>query len=197
MDNVHRRSILPYSLFIVHLLRMKRYVLGLLWLMSFWATAQTSPVSLTLPFFDDFSTSNTAPDSRNWVPGSGVYINNTLGISHPSVNVASFDGLRANGFPYTFNSQFANGYTDTLTSQPITLAGFAPVDSVYLSFYWQRARFGELPDLGDSLKLEFLNRSGGWEQVWFQVGGKPDANTQRAFIAVRDSRFLHGVFQFR
>ena len=176
---------------------MKRYVLGLLWLMSSWATAQTSPVSLTLPFFDDFSTSNTASDAKNWVPGSGVYVNNTMGISQPSVNMATFDGLRANGFPYTFTSQFANGYTDTLTSQPITLAGLAPADSVYLSFYWQRARFGELPDLGDSLKLEFLNRLGGWEQVWFQVGGQPDANAQRAFVTVRDSRFMHPAFQFR
>jgi Secretion system C-terminal sorting domain len=198
MNNVFQPPIVHYPLYIIHLLSMKRFVFGLFWLISSTlASAQTSPAPLSLPFFDDFSTANTAPDTQNWLSGSGVYINNTTGISHPSVNLATFDGLKANGFPYNFNSQFAQGYTDTLTSQPITLAGLSPRDSVYLSFYWQRTRFGELPDLGDSLKLEFLDRSGQWAQVWFQVGGQPDLNAQRAFIAVTDSRFMHAGFQFR
>lgn len=168
------------------------------------ALAQTGS-ALALPYFDDFSTSiNGRPDSRLWVAGSGVYINNTMPINHPSVNVATFDGLRANGQPYELNNVMTQGYTDTLTSQPINLGLLVPRDSVYLSFYWQIQGLGELPESGvsalipaDSLKLEFLSSTGRWEMVWFQVGGKPNLNFPQAFVAVRDARFLHPAFQFR
>lgn len=168
------------------------------------AFAQTGG-ALALPYFDDFSTAiNGRPDSRLWMPGSGVYVNNTMPINHPSVNVATFDGLRANGQPYELNNVMTQGYTDTLTSQPINLGSVAPRDSVYLSFYWQIQGLGELPESGisvqipaDSLKLEFLSSTGRWEMVWFQVGGKPNLNFPQAFVAVRDTRFLHLAFQFR
>lgn len=176
----------------------------LMLLTSFGAFAQTGG-ALALPYFDDFSTAiNGRPDSRLWVPGSGVYVNNTMPINHPSVNVATFDGLRANGQPYELNNVMAQGFTDTLTSQPINLGTQAPRDSVYLSFYWQIQGLGELPESGisvqipaDSLKLEFLSSTGRWEMVWFQVGGKPNLNFPQAFVAVRDTRFLHPAFQFR
>ena len=111
---------------------------------------------LTLPFFDDFSTGSpppgrpgfVEPNLARWQPGSGVYINNTLGINQPTAGLASFDGLGANGRPYTLNDQFAQGYTDTLASRPITLAGLSARDGVYLSFYWQVKGLGELPDPG-------------------------------------------------
>lgn len=162
--------------------------------------------ALPIPFFDDFSTIAVGgqPDPRLWVPGSGVYINNTMPINQPSVNVATFDGLRANGQPYELSNVLAQGYTDTLTSQPINLAGLAPRDSVYLSFFWQVQGLGDLPDLGggatvpgDSLKLEFLNANRVWETVWFRVGGRPNLNFPQAFVAIREARFLHGSFQFR
>ncbi len=168
------------------------------------AVAQTGN-ALSIPYFDDFSTAvNGRPDSRLWVPGSGVYINNTMPINHPSVNVATFDGLRANGQPYVLDNVMTQGYTDTLTSQPINLGGLVARDSVYLSFYWQIQGLGELPESGvdatnpaDSLKLEFLSSTGRWEMVWLQVGGRPNLNFPQAFVAVRDARFLHPAFQFR
>jgi hypothetical protein len=183
-----------------------RLLLGLLVCWTASGALAQSGGALPIPFFDDFSTIQVGgrPDSRLWVPGSGVYINNTMPINHPSVNVATFDGLRANGQPYVLDNVMTQGFTDTLTSQPINLAGLAPRDSVYLSFFWQIQGLGELADLGtsnefpaDSLKLEFLNSSGRWEMVWFQVGGRPNLNFPQAFVAVRDARFLHGTFQFR
>ncbi len=176
-----------------------------------------SGTALPIPFFDDFSTIRVggAPDSRLWVPGSGVYINNTMPINHPSVNVATFDGLRANGQPYVLDNIMTEGYTDTLTSQPINLGGLTAGSNVYLSFFWQIQGLGELSDAGatatdpsnatatvvvlqaDSLKLEFLNGSGQWEMVWFQIGGKPNLNFPQVVLPVTATRFLHPAFQFR
>ncbi|GAB3492922.1 hypothetical protein GCM10027341_07620 [Spirosoma knui] len=157
---------------------------------------------LSLPFFDDFSTAGdpaggARPDPARWQPGSGVYINNTMAINQPTVNVASFDGLRANGRPYVLSSQFSQGYTDTLASLPINLAGLTAADSVYLSFYWQIKGYGELPDAGDSLTVQFLDRNGTWRTVWQQEGGTPDNNFVLQFIPVRDADFFHAGFAFR
>ncbi|QJW88833.1 T9SS type A sorting domain-containing protein [Spirosoma taeanense] len=175
------------------------FVLGLAWLIGTAAEAQTP---LNLPFFDDFSTASgrlglDQPDPSRWQPGSGVYINNTLAVNQPTVNVASFDGLRANGLPYTQNNQFSQGYTDTLASRPINLAGLTAADSVYLSFYWQIRGLGEAPDPGDSLTLQFLDRTGAWQTVWRVEGGAPNNNFPQVFIPLRNTNYFHAGFAFR
>ncbi len=167
--------------------------------------AQAQP-SLSLPFFDDFSTGssptarggpgNDRPDPALWLPGSGVYINNTMSTNHPTVGMASFDGLAANGLPYVRNNQFAQGYTDTLASKPINIAGLTPADSVFLSFYWQARGQGELPDAGDSLTVQFLDRSKVWRTIWRAEGGVATNNFTQVFISVPDA-YLHGAFAFR
>lgn len=154
--------------------------------------------SLNLPFFDDFSTTKTlSPNTRYWLPGSGVYINNTLTNSHPSVNVATFDGLNANGFPYNLVNPLTQGYTDTLTSQPINLNGKAAADSVYLSFYWAAKGLGELPDSSDYLQLEFFSKTQEWVPAWTQQGYKVDTLFHQQFVAIKDPSYLHDAFQFR
>ncbi|OIN56554.1 T9SS type A sorting domain-containing protein [Arsenicibacter rosenii] len=159
--------------------------------------AQTTGQVVQLPFFDDFSTVvNNRPDPKLW-QSSSVYINNTMGINHPSVNVATFDGLAPNGLPYTLTDRFAAGSNDTLQSQPVNLGGLVPADSVYLSFYWQIRGLGELPDEDDTLKLEMRNNLGVWETVWYQYGGRPDNNFRQAFVSIRATKFLYGTFQFR
>ncbi len=154
--------------------------------------------ALVLPFFDDFSTAtSTRPDPQLWVPGSGVYINNTLTINHPSINIATFDGLKADGVPYNFVSEQAQGDSDTLTSQPINLASLVAGDSLYLSFYTQPKGLGELPDRVDTFRLEFLNQKGDWIAVWKRGGGDPDTTFRRTFLPIKDPGFLHANFQFR
>jgi hypothetical protein len=154
--------------------------------------------SLTLPFFDDFSTSkSTSPNALLWLPGSGVYVNNTLTTSHPSVNVATFDGLNASGTPYSLVNPLSQNFTDTLTSQPINLAGKAPADSVYLSFYWMAKGLGELPDSSDFIQLEFYSKASGWQTVWKQSGYMVDTLFHQQFISFRDPAFFHDAFQFR
>lgn len=152
-----------------------------------------------LPFFDDFATTNTAhPNTTYWLPGSGVYINNTLANTQPSLNFATFDGLNAAGSPYENNNQLKEDNTDTLTSQAINLAGLTPRDSVYLSFYWLAKGLGEKPDSSDVFRLEFKSNAGAWTQVWLRDGKVPqDSLFTQQFVAVADPAFFHADFQFR
>ena len=173
-------------------------------------SATVAQTLLSLPFFEDFSTASgrpglDRPDAARWQPGSGVYINNTLAINQPTVNVASFDGLRANGRPYVQNNPLSQGYTDTLSSLPINLTGLSAADSVYISFYWQAKGLGEAPDPGDSLSrqpadsltLQLLDRSGNWKTVWAIAGGIVNANFFQVFVPVRDAPYFHAGFAFR
>ncbi|WP_221390481.1 T9SS C-terminal target domain-containing protein [Dyadobacter sp. NIV53] len=151
-----------------------------------------------MPFLDDFSTAKTAgPDTTYWMPGSGVYINNTLTTNHPSLNVATFDGVNATGSPYNFIVPLSQGFTDTLTSQPINLAGKTARDSIYISFYWEGKGLGEKPDSSDYISLEFLNSSQNWSTVWTQNGYVIDTVFKQQFIAIKDPGFFHNGFQFR
>ncbi|RRB14993.1 T9SS C-terminal target domain-containing protein [Larkinella knui] len=160
------------------------------------ATAGARIQAVKLPFFDDFATATDRPNPALWQP-SNVYINNTLPINHPSINVATFDGLKANGTPYDFTDQNATGPTDTLTTNPIDLSGTTAADAIFLSFYWQRKGLGELPDAEDSLRLQFLTTAGTWETVWKQAGDTASNNFTQSFVAVNQARFLHAAFQFR
>ena len=162
------------------------------------SSASRIAASLNLPFFDDFSTSKTAsPDTTYWMPGSGVYINNTLTTNHPSVNIATFDGVNVNGTPYNFIVPLSQGSTDTLTSQPINLGGKTAKDSIYLSFYWEGKGLGEKPDSSDYISLEFLNSSQEWATVWVQNGYMIDTLFHQQFVAIKDPVYFHSAFQFR
>src|ERR1035438_4122710 len=93
--------------------------------------------ALTLPFFDDFSTSYIYPDSTKWI-GRSVYINDDFPIDPPTIGVATFDGLDSVGKPY-LNATY-DYPADTLTSQLINLSAALASDStIYLSFYYQAA----------------------------------------------------------
>ena len=154
--------------------------------------------TLNLPFFDDFSTTKTAnPDIKNWLPASGVYINNTLSSSQPSLNIATFDGLNATGTPYNLVNPLTQNFTDTLTSQPINLAGKKAADSLYISFHWMAKGLGELPDSSDYFQLEFLSKTNGWVTAWQQVGYKLDTIYKNQFVKITDPAYLHEAFQFR
>ncbi|GAB3888087.1 T9SS type A sorting domain-containing protein [Spirosoma agri] len=186
------------------------------------ASAGFAQTSLTLPFFDDFAkpsgTTGEQPNTSLWQPGSGVYINNTMGLNQPTVNVATFDGLKANGLPYVQNNQFAQDYTDTLTSRPINLAGMTTASGVYLSFFYQIKGLGELPDGGstsviisgqpsttvvvvnqpaDSLILQFLGSDNVWRNVWTAAGGVPNDQFIQTFVPVTNALYFHAGFAFR
>ncbi len=153
--------------------------------------------ALSLPFFDDFSTSTNRQDLSKWQNGGGVYINNTFTNNHPTLNVATFDGLNANGTPYDFVNSLSEGPTDTLTSLPIDLLGKTIADSLYLSFFYRGQGLGDKPDLRDSLRLQFLTDGNIWKTVWIDSAQTVSDKFLQVFIPIRANIYLHSGFQFR
>ncbi|OYU96531.1 MAG: hypothetical protein CFE21_09095 [Bacteroidetes bacterium B1(2017)] len=122
------------------------------WLVSAFKVIKKVP----LPFFDDFSNSRVQVSSERWLD-KNVFVNNDFPVNQPSLNVATFDGLDANGNAYSkFNIKST---CDILTSRSINLKGLTPADSVIFSCYFQY----EPQDLtnqvypSDSLVIEFRN----------------------------------------
>ena len=114
-----------------------------------------------LPFFDDFSHSNTYPDSTKWTDNN-VLVNAGFPLCPPNRKGATFDVLDANGkvYSYAISNAFIAEY---LTSVRIRLdsimepepRALTPADSIYLSFYYQPQGNGNSPEEQDSLVLQF------------------------------------------
>ncbi len=125
-----------------------------------------------------------------------AYHNYRFAVDPWTLGVVSFDGLDRTGYPYIFGSS-VTGTADTLTSKPINLASESPSDSIYFSFLYQREGFGESPEEGDSLFLDFyspLNNE--WTRVW-SVSGGPLDDFEVAHIAVTNTDYFQNGFQFR
>lgn len=128
-----------------------------------------------------------------------VYVNGTYPIDPPTVGVATFDGLARTGYPYNFQVYTSYGRADHLTSVPIQLGTNLPVDSIYLSFFYQaQGLSGDAEaQAQDSLLLEFYAPV---EQTWYPVWGIPYAAPgpfQQVLVPVKELRYLHTGFQFR
>jgi hypothetical protein len=158
-----------------------------------------APVTI-LPFWDDFSTSQNLPDEAKWFNSADVRIASNVGVNPPTINVAVFDGVDANGAAYNPGS-LLNGRADCLTSAIIDLSMIEATnqtDSVYMSFFWQLKGNGELADPEDSLVLQFLNEDMEWETVWRRAGGTEllDEDFQQELLQLTPEYF-HDSFQFR
>jgi len=152
--------------------------------------------ALSLPFFDDFSTSINRQDLSKWQQGGGVFINNTFTYNHPTLNIATFDGLNANGIPYDFVNSLSKGATDTLTSLSIDLSGETVADSLYLSFFYRGEGLGAKPYLRDSLRLQFLTDGNIWKTVWIDSAVTVSDKFVQVLIPIRAKFYLHSGFQF-
>lgn len=160
--------------------------------------------SISLPFFDDFSTWSLPTSDpeipvelQRWVDNS-AYINCNFPILPPTIGVATLDGLDATGYPYSFVTD-SQGPADTLTSIPINLAPYDPDDAVYLYFAYQGGGLGNDPEPQDSLIVEFLAPLGGddpWVKVW-SVAGSEMIDFADVFLPIDDEVFLQDNFQFR
>ena len=90
-----------------------------------------------------------------------MFVNNQFPIFPPTLNVATFDALKADGRPYnnTINKDL-NAAGDSLISQPINLKDSAGVaytlaDSIMFSFFYQPNGYGYHLNGEDSLRLFF------------------------------------------
>ncbi len=145
-------------------------------LMQLKQTTDETPL-LTLPFFEDFSKAQGYPDTKLWSDDK-VFVNNGFGVFPPNWGVATFDALDSSGKIYP-NATYTPFEADHLTSNTIRLDSvFQPIrkaiqksDSIYFSFFFQPQGRGNLPQLGDSLILEFFSPlTGLWNQVWSSQG---------------------------
>jgi hypothetical protein len=170
-----------------------------------------SGTTVNLPFFDDFSRPELYPSDNGLWMDNNTYVNTTFGFHPPSTGVVTFDGLNWRGIPYDIFSS-GSGSADTLTS---TFIDLSPIDStdttVYLSFYYQAQGIGEVPDIGDSLSLEFRTQlstidttTGMTYPIWLKVWGVDGGTSRQAFknilVPIRynhDTNYFYGQFQFR
>jgi hypothetical protein len=149
---------------------------------------------LELPFFDDFSKSRIYPDNEKWADNH-VFINYDYPVNPVSAGVATFDALDHTGAIYPRASIFPF-LADQLTSRPVNLH-YSPQDSIYLSFYYQPQGRGDIPQKGDSLRLEFYSpETDGWSLVW-SVPGEAIHDFRLVMIPVTSPLWLQEGFRFR
>lgn len=160
---------------------------------------RTSEVTLTLPFWEDFYNSNGIPSDSLWQDSNDVHINDYYAYLPPTAGVATFDGLKFDGSPYSTDPE-SSERTDRLTSGFIDLSAHSPSDNIFLSFFYQFGGYGEKPDIndGDRLIIEFKDENGVWQQA---IVIKPEDNQEatrfyQVLVAVNDPVFFHDNFQF-
>ncbi|AFC23968.1 T9SS type A sorting domain-containing protein [Saprospira grandis] len=161
-------------------------------------------LQLSLPFFEDFANNPNGiyPDCSRW-QDNHAYINEQFGYLPPSLGVATLDGLDQTGAPYDANASVSiPEAADTLTSQTIDLDNRNLSDQIVLSYFYQPQGWGDRPEEGDSLLLEFLDQNGNWQAVRAHAGVPSSVSTTDLIdfeeeLVVLDTQFLHANFQFR
>jgi hypothetical protein len=148
--------------------------------------------TLSLPFFDDFSTYKGHPDPARWMDAD-AFVNTTYPLNPLNLGVATLDGLDAQGNPYNILTQNAHGDADYLTSQFIDLSTYG---TVYLTFAYQAGGMGNTPESNDPISLELKDSSGSWQEVWSENGGAVQP-FQELSITIDQAKYLHDDFQFR
>jgi hypothetical protein len=149
---------------------------------------------LTLPFFEDFSTLSVFPDPVKWIDRC-AFINSSFAIDPPSFGVATLDAIDEYGDVYSISN--APTSSDSLTSQGFDLSSYAfPDDTVRLSFFYQCGGNGEVPELNDSLLLEFYSpATNKWKRSWYATLNSP-TDFQQVILTV-DSAYYQSGFRFR
>ena len=131
---------------------------------------------LSLPFFDDFTTTGRYPDAVRWQQGN-VFVGSGFAKMPANYRAATLDVVDRYGKVYTRGSSnpfIADSLIslrirlDSLNGQPLSEA-----DSLYFSFYYQPGGFGDNPEPDDSLVLQF-GYGDNWKQVWSSEGMKLD-----------------------
>jgi hypothetical protein len=159
-----------------------------------WRTANLLD-TLQLPFVDDFSDSEVHPSPARWVDRD-VFINADIAIHPPTLGVATFDGLNAQGKAYDNSSPTTYGQADFLSSHAIDLSSQTPADSIYLSFFLQPKGWGDAPEIRDSMVLQFFNSAAQWVSVFSRAGSQLDTFRQ-VFIGLTNPDWFHAGFRFR
>lgn len=151
----------------------------------------------TLPFYDDFSSSNTYPDSTKWLNQS-VFVNSGFPLNPITRNGATFDVLDETGcvYDYAISLPFVAEYLYSTTIRLDSVfdpepKALTPADSVYFSFYYQPQGNGLPPETNDSLVLEF-GLPNEYDTTWIHVWSAP-GQTMSQFLQENDSSYFKQV----
>ena len=153
---------------------------------------------VSLPFWDDFSLTTGHPSNDLWFKNNTVSVNNGQAFEAPTINVATFDGLDANGVAYS-SGILDNGYRDTLESQPIKMTEvlLAEQNSVFLSFYYQAGGKIDPANQSDFLRLEFKSTEG-WKSVdTFRTKNLDPTVFYHTIYRINQAIYFHDDFRFR
>ncbi len=160
--------------------------------------SKATPDTLTLPFFDDFSSTRVVPNQNRWTD-KDVFVNTEYPVNPVSIGVATFDAIDNTGALYEDANSFSFE-ADHLTSKPIDL-DYPASDNIYLSFYYQAGwheKLSDTPEYRDSLVLEFYSPE---DTLWHSVWSKPGFDSSTVFIPViipvTNEKFLANGFRFR
>ena len=191
-----------------------------------YINAGLDTIPITIPFFDDFSANEVFPSRQRWIDNF-AFENDDLPVFPVNLGAMTLDAINDSGnmYPNAVPGPVAF-IADYLTSRYIRLdsvftavpRSLAPIDSVYLSFYYQPQGRGRAPQNNDSLILQFLVSpahdsitSGGtiavpdlWRKMWYSNGMSLDTfylQNNRYFvqvmIPVKDTVFFKNKFRFR
>lgn len=150
---------------------------------------------LELPFFDDFSYIKAAPDETLWA-SHGATVCYDLPKNPPSTGAMLLDALDGSGRFYPNARYGSTTAADTVESLPINLK-YPGEKSIWLSFYYQCGGFGDRPEKGDSLVLDFYSPpERKWQSIKVYEGGKSNQFEQE-MINIIDEKYLQQGFRFR
>ena len=144
---------------------------------------------IQLPFFDDFTETNIFTDISKW-QNNNVLVNSGFPVFPTNYNAATFDVLDKTGKVYP-NASTSPFIADSLISNPISLEGLTPADSLYLSFYYQPQGNGDAPEESDSLVLMLGFKSDStmtWNHIWSTEGMTLDS-----FLLVNNGNYFKQV----
>ncbi len=152
--------------------------------------------TLELPFFEDFSVSRVEPDPSIW-SDADAFVNNNYCIDPVTNGVATLDAIDFRGSIYAGATLDPVSFSaDHLTSHPIKLS-YLPDDSLYLSFLYQPGGLGDLPEVQDSLLVDFYSIS---DTAWITIWSTPGTDLhpfKTVMIPITEARYLTDGFRFR
>ncbi len=151
--------------------------------------------TISLPINDDFSDRSTIPNQTIWADNY-VFVNSTIPTNLYSMGAATFDGTDEFGFPYNLKNNLSDTLADVLTSRYIKFA--SPPTNLFLSFFYQAGGLGELPEVTDSLVVEYWSPvDSAWEKAWSVGGGSVATPFKAVAIPVTQAKHLQNGFRFR
>jgi hypothetical protein len=179
-------------------------------------------IPIMLPFYDDFSSNGIFPSSLRWIDRY-AFENDDYGLFPIDRGVMTLDAINDTGSMYINAVPGPDSYiADHLTSRYLRLdsvfspvpRSLSPVDSVYLSFYFQPQGLGLPPHTSDSLVLQFLREPrhdsiatdstyiipDKWQHIWASKGMQVDSfgyYFRRVMIPITDTVFFKKEFRMQ